>query len=584
MIIWRHYSIVGVFLLAVILLSGRVLYLSYGEREFLQQQGDARSVRHEDIPALRGVIYDRNHEALAVSTPVFAVWTDPSKAKFSKTDIARIAEYIDASPMQIDKRLAENSGRKHVYLRRRVSWNTAQDIRRSGIEHLYLDPEYKRYYPAAETAAHLVGFTDVDDKGMAGSEKAFQSALQGNDGAKVVLRDRLGNTIRNLEYISAPEYGQDLVLSIDLRLQYIAYRELKSAVASHNAQSGSLIMLDVESGEVLAMVNQPSYNPNNIVGVDGGMRNRSILDAYEPGSTIKPFTALAAIESGRYNLDTPINTAPGYFWVGRKLIQDPLNRKVITLGQAIQKSSQVAIAKVALDLEENAVYDVLQRAGLGIPVGTGLPGEAMGYINDTELRYPVVRTSFSYGYGLSVTPLQLAQAYLTLADGGVRKPISILKGGGANGVLTANAKNGERVFTQQDTAAVLRMMEMVTQKEGTATAAAVADYRVAGKTGTVRKVGPEGYDDTRHVVWFAGIAPVSQPKVVMVVMIDEPNAGLSGGGTVAAPVFSRVATRSLRLLGVEPDGISNANSVGLASTPVQDGSSSPVVELAGASR
>ncbi len=543
---WRHYSVVGLFVAAVLALCGRVTYLSVTERDFLQHQGDMRSVRTETIPAMRGMIYDRQGEPLAVSTPVFAVWTDPSKADFTAAQLNRIGRQINVPGSTLAQRLTQARHKEFVYLKRRASWQMAQNLKQLELDHIYLQPEYRRYYPAAETTAHLVGVTNIDDQGIEGSEKAFETALHGAPGGKTVLKDRRGNTIRDLDYLGAPVYGQDLILSIDLRLQFIAYRELKSAVSSHDAKSGSVVMLDARTGEVLALVNQPSYNPNDVLRHMSGMRNRAITDIYEPGSTIKPFTALAALESGEFEMDSPIDTAPGYFKVGRKLIQDPLNRKTISLAQAIQKSSQVAIAKVALELEERAVFDVLQRAGLGDYVGTGLPGEAVGFFDDSQLRYPVVRTSLSYGYGLSLSPLQLAQAYLSLGSLGRRLPVTLQK-------VTVPVQ-GERVFAADHAAQVLAMMELVTQPEGTGPGAAVSGYRVAGKTGTARVVGPQGYDDERHVAWFAGVAPVSEPRIVMVVVINEPKAGLIGGGTVSAPVFGRVAQRSLRLLGVKPDG------------------------------
>ena len=542
---WRHHVLVVTFVVAIVGLCGRVVYLGVTEKDFLQQQGDARSVRTEVIPAMRGVIYDRNGEALAVSTPVYAVWTDPSRASFTPGALRDIAHHIEVPYETLKERLDASAGREFVYLKRRASWGMAEALRALDLDHIYLQPQYRRYYPAAETAAHLVGVTNIDDKGIEGTESAYDAVLKGKNGGKVVLKDRKGTTIRDLEYLGAPEFGQDMQLSIDLRLQYIAYRELKSAVASHDAESGSVVMLDARSGEVLALVNQPSYNPNDIPGHLAGMRNRALTDAYEPGSTIKPFTALAALESGRYRDSTRIDTAPGYFRIGQKLIQDPVNREVLSLAQAIQKSSQVAIAKVALDLPEQAVFDVLNRAGVGQYLGTGLPGETLGYFDNSQLRYPVVRASLAYGYGLSVTPMQLAHAYLTLANQGVQLPVSIVKGG---------TGGGERVFDRRFVADVVGMMELVTQKEGTAPGAAVPGFRVAGKTGTARIVGPGGYDDERHVAWFAGLAPVTDPRFVMVIVVNEPKAGLSGGGAVAAPVFARVAERSLRLMGVPPDG------------------------------
>jgi cell division protein FtsI (penicillin-binding protein 3) len=524
-----------------------VLYLGVTEREFLQQEGDERSVHKEVIPGMRGMIYDRNGEPLAVSTPVFAVTTNPRLAKFKELELQQIADALGLSKEAVRKKVEDNKDKGFLYLKRRLSWVKSNALKQLDISHLTLEPEYQRYYPAGEIASHVVGITDVDGKGIEGLESNFETSLRGHSGAKTVLRDRKKNSIRDLDYLSSPRYGEDLNLTIDLRLQFIAYRELKSAVNSHQAASGSLIMLDAKTGEILAMVNQPSFNPNSGNKQQNTMRNRAVVDAYEPGSTIKPFTALAALESGRYTPETMIDTAPGYFKVGNKLIEDPINRKSLSLGQSIQKSSQVAFAKLALDLEQDAVFDVLARAGFGNYVGVELPGEAYGKLSSAQLKYPVVRATLAYGYGLSVSPIQLAQAYLTLASHGVRLPISIVK--------SDVPDTGERVFEAQATKDVLTMMELVTAREGTAANAAVAGYRVAGKTGTARMIGANGYDDERHIAWFAGVAPVSDPKVVMIIVINEAKAGRSGGGKVAAPVFARVAERSLRLLGVSPDRV-----------------------------
>ena len=554
---WRHYLVLCAFLLVGVGLSVRVLYLGVTEREFLQQEGDERSVHKEVIPGMRGMIYDRNGEPLAVSTPVFAVTTNPRLAKFKELELQQIADALGLSKEAVRKKVEDNKDKGFLYLKRRLSWVKSNALKQLDISHLTLEPEYQRYYPAGEIASHVVGITDVDGKGIEGLESNFETSLRGHSGAKTVLRDRKKNSIRDLDYLSSPRYGEDLNLTIDLRLQFIAYRELKSAVNSHQAASGSLIMLDANTGEILAMVNQPSFNPNSGDKQQNTMRNRAVVDAYEPGSTIKPFTALAALESGRYTPETMIDTAPGYFKVGNKLIEDPINRKSLSLGQSIQKSSQVAFAKLALDLEQDAVFDVLARAGLGNYVGVELPGEAYGKLSSAQLKYPVVRATLAYGYGLSVSPIQLAQAYLTLASHGMRLPISIVKSDVPN--------SGERVFEAQATKDVLTMMELVTAREGTAANAAVSGYRVAGKTGTARMIGANGYDDERHIAWFAGVAPVSDPKVVMIIVINEAKAGRSGGGKVAAPVFARVAERSLRLLGVSPDKVD----VDLARAPTE---------------
>ena len=554
---WRHYLVLCAFLLVGVGLSVRVLYLGVTEREFLQQEGDERSVHKEVIPGMRGMIYDRNGEPLAVSTPVFAVTTNPRLAKFKELELQQIADALGLSKEAVRKKVEDNKDKGFLYLKRRLSWVKSNALKQLDISHLTLEPEYQRYYPAGEIASHVVGITDIDGKGIEGLESNFETSLRGHSGAKTVLRDRKKNSIRDLDYLSSPRYGEDLNLTIDLRLQFIAYRELKSAVNSHQAASGSLIMLDAKTGEILAMVNQPSFNPNSGDKQQNTMRNRAVVDAYEPGSTIKPFTALAALESGRYTPETMIDTAPGYFKVGNKLIEDPINRKSLSLGQSIQKSSQVAFAKLALDLEQDAVFDVLARAGFGNYVGVELPGEAYGKLSSAQLKYPVVRATLAYGYGLSVSPIQLAQAYLTLASHGMRLPISIVKSDVPN--------TGERVFEAQATKDVLTMMELVTAREGTAANAAVSGYRVAGKTGTARMIGANGYDDERHIAWFAGVAPVSDPKVVMIIVINEAKAGRSGGGKVAAPVFARVAERSLRLLGVSPEKVD----VDLARAPTE---------------
>ena len=542
---WRHYFVLGLFLLAVGALSTRVVFLGVTERDFLQQEGDARSIRRESIPALRGVIYDRNGDALAVSTPVYAVSTNPRKADFDQAQFAAMSKVLQVPQKQLERRVQAHSDKQFVYLKRHAGWDMSRRLDALRLPHLELRPEYRRYYPAAEIAAHVTGLTDIDDQGIEGIELAFERNLRGQPGAKIVLKDRRGNSIRDLDYLAAPRFGQDVSLSIDLRLQYIAYRELKSAVQVHKAESASLIMADAKTGEILALVNQPSYNPNDIAGQLAGMRNRAVTDSYEPGSTVKPFTALAALESDRYDTETVIDTSPGYFRVGGKLIQDPINRASLSLAQAIQKSSQVAIAKVALDLEEQAVFDVLARAGLGNFISSGLPGEAMGRFSNSQLRYPVVRATLAYGYGLSVTPLQLTGAYLTLASGGKRIPLSILK--------QDRQTETEQVFDPEHVRQVLAMMELVTSQAGTASKAAVPGYRVAGKTGTARIVGKQGYDDERHVAWFAGMVPVSDPRLVMIVLVNEPRSGVNSGGGVAAPIFGRVAERSVRVLGIAGD-------------------------------
>ena len=544
--VWRHHAVLCLFFAGCLALAARVVYLALLDKDFLQDQGDARSVREVVIPSRRGVIYDRLDEPLAISTPVVAVWSDPSRRKLSRADVHRLAPLLGWDAAQLADHLGRHADKAFVYLKRRLSWTAAERVRALRIEGLHFSEEYRRYYLGAETTAHVVGITNIDDRGLEGVELAFDDLLSGEHGRKVVLKDRLGATIRDLEYIAAPRLGQDIALSIDLRLQYFAYRELKDAVAGHRAASGSIVILDARTGEILAMVNSPSYNPNESLELGfAGMRNRAVTDAYEPGSTIKPFAVLAALETGEYEPDTVVDTAPGYWAVRRKLIEDPVNYGELTLAGIVRKSSQVGISKVALALPQRALFEVLQRAGVGDFIGSGLPGEAIGTFDDSGLRNEVVRATLAYGYGLSVSPLKLAQAYLPIANDGVRLPLSIIK--------LSQPPQGERVFASAQTRQLLSMMEGVTERTGTAPGARVPGYRVAGKTGTARVVGSDGYTDQRHVALFAGVAPLTDPRIVMVVVINQPGGPKISGGAVAAPVFARVAERALRLLGVAPD-------------------------------
>ena len=542
---WRHYLFIVCFIGIAGALSVRVVYLGVTERDFLQEEGDKRSIYEKRLPAMRGMIYDRNGEALAVSTPVFAVAVNPLQFDANSVALQQLSKILDLDVESLRTLLSNNAHRGYLYLKRHVSWEHMDAIRQLRLAHLTLEPEYRRYYPAGESSAHVVGLTDIDDMGLEGIELTFENSLRGEAGSKTVLRDREGRIVDDLDYGRAPRFGSDLHLSIDSRLQYIAYRELKSAVVGHGAKSGSLIMVDVKTGEILALVNQPSFNPNGPINQREPTRNRVVTDFYDPGSTIKPFTAMAALESGRYQSETMIETSPGYFWVDSKMIQDPVNLNTITLAEAIQKSSQVAIAKVALDLPRDAVFDVLQRSGLGDYVGTGLPGEVTGLFSNVGMQSRVSRTAMAYGYGFTVTPLQLASAYVALAGHGSRLPLSILK--------QDRVPEPQQVFDAEDAREVIAMMERVTQQGGTATNADIDDYRVAGKTGTARVLENGRYNDERHVAWFAGLAPVSDPRIVMVVLVNEPNTDRASGGKVAAPVFGRVAAHSLRLLGVRPD-------------------------------
>ena len=547
---WRHYTVLTLFLAAVVGLMARAGYLATTERDFLKEQGEARSVRVVDIPVHRGMIFDRNGEPLAVSAPLSYLWMDPQSAMLSDADRLRLANALGMTPEALRQRL-DRGGARFVYLARRVAPDVLQRVNALGIKGVRHNRAYHRFYPAGETLAHVVGRTNIDDVGQEGMELALDDALTGRAGAKRVLRDRTGREIKILDYLHSPRRGEDVHLSLDLRLQFLAYRELKAAVQTHGAESGSLVMLDVASGELLALANQPSFNPNNWrERSDKGVRNRAITDLYEPGSTVKPLTVLAALESGLYTPETEVDTTPGYMSVGTKLIEDPLNRGRISVAQILAKSSQVGITKMALSMPEHAVFDALQRAGFGDYTGCGLPGEAIGTLTSADLDKPIGRAALAYGYGLTVSPLQLARAYLTLASGGVRKDVGVL--------LDAPRTPGQPVFAHAEVEAVATMMRGVLSREGTAPKGKPTGYTAAGKTGTVRKVSAGGYDDQSHIALFAGFAPAGEPRIVLVVVVNQPRGALFGGGDVAAPVFARVASRALRVLGVAPDDAADA--------------------------
>ncbi len=549
---WRYASVC--FLLCLLTLAilwhvARLQVLPSEDRgfEFLQSQGQARTLRTEEIGAYRGVITDRNGEPLAVSTPVSSVWANP---KLLGKDAARWAVLANALGMDADKlaeKLQHYSRKEFVYLKRHLPPQDAEKILALNLPGVFSQREYRRFYPAGEVAAHLVGFTDINDRGQEGMELAFNDWLKGESGRKQVLKDLKGHTIKEVQLLQAARSGNDLNLSIDLRLQYLAYRELKTAVQEYGAKSGSVVVLDVETGEVLAMANQPSFNPNDRRKLNpAALRNRALTDQFEPGSTIKPLAVMAALETGRYLPNTTIDTHPGHFRVGKKTYLDPVNYGVIDLTKIITKSSQVGMSKLALSLDPQKIRDMYFRVGLGQATGTGFPGESNGKLPNYGRWHPVVHASYAFGYGLTLTPLQLAQAYSVIAAEGMRKPVSLLR--------LDSEPLLESVVDQRYTTQVMQMLRTVIQKGGTATRARLTSYPVAGKTGTVHKVkdGERGYQDNEYMALFAGIAPADNPKIVTVVMINEPGDVRYHGGEVAAPVFAKVAEGVLRLLRVPP--------------------------------
>lgn len=517
-------------------------------REFLQGQGNARTIRTEQIPAHRGMITDRNGEPLAVSTPVASIWADPKELVAAMGRLPELAQLLGLNRDELREKIERVAGRRFVYLRRHLTPDEAEKVLSAGIPGVYMQREYRRYYPAGEVTAHLIGFTNIDDRGQEGLELAYDEWLRGTPGSKKVLKDLYGHIIRDLDDGRAASPGNDLQLTVDLRLQYQAYKELKLALQRSQAKAGSVVMLDARTGEMLAMVNQPGFNPNNRSELRlAALRNRAVTDVFEPGSTVKPFTVVAALESGKFNQDSVIDTSPGYMRIGSKTLVDPVNYGELNLEGMLKKSSQVGISKLSLALNEQWVWDVFQRIGLGRSTGIGFPGESNGLLPNRPKWLPIERANFAFGYGLSVTALQLAQAYGVLANGGVLQPVSLIQ--------RAQAAESYRVIEEPVARSVSRMLESVIRPGGTGTRAHINAYRVAGKTGTVHKIGEGGYADDRYLSLFVGMAPASDPRVVTVVTIDEPESGKYYGGEAAAPVFSRVTGEAMRLLNIAPDAM-----------------------------
>ncbi|GGK76936.1 peptidoglycan D,D-transpeptidase FtsI family protein [Amphritea balenae] len=553
---WRLWLVFLLLVLIGLAISGKMLTLNMQEQAFLKRQGDARILRTAVIPAHRGVISDRNGQPLSVSAPVSTVWMNPQEFDLQNASIDRLASLLGSDRAALLSKVSRFRAKQFLYLKRQMTPAQAVQIEALDIPGVYVDREYKRFYPAAEVATHLVGFTNVDGKGQEGVELAFDDWLQGVPGKKLVMRDLLGRTVKHIRELEPMSQGQDLQLSIDLRLQYLAYRELKAAVQAHKADSAAMVVLDAHTGEVLAMVNQPSYNPNDRSNLGAGMeslRNRAVTDTFEPGSTMKPLTVAAALMSGKYQLDSVIDTSPGYIRVKGKTIRDHRNYGELDIGRIITKSSNVGVTKLALSMHEDAVRNTMQNVGLGQVPGTGFPGEQAGVLPYHAKNRLVERATMSYGYGLAVTPLQLAQAYIPFATGGLTRPVSLLK--------LERPEPATRVMPEAIANQVLRMMETVTQQGGTGRRAAIEGYQVAGKTGTAHKVGSSGYEDDKYVAVFAGVAPVENPEIIAVVMVDNPKGQEYYGGEVAAPVFSRVVGGALRMLNVAPDNWKPATQV-----------------------
>ena len=546
---WRHWAVLGALALCGVSLVARAVYLQVIDQDFLEKQGDARILRTAKLSANRGMVLDRNGEALAVSTPVDTIWADPRKLAQVPQEFPRLAKALDRDPQWLARRVTSSLDREFIYLVRHMRPQDAAKVKALGIPGVETMREYRRYYPAGEVTGHLLGFTNVDDVGQEGLELAFDQWLGGQPGQKLVMRDSLGRTIEDIERISAPRPGQDLRTSIDLRVQYLAYRELKAAVQANHARSGSVVVIDIPTGEVLAMVNQPAFNPNDREQYAASRyRNRATNDFFEPGSSIKPFIVAAGMETGRYHPDTLIETGPGMMRVGIKTVKDKHNLGTIDVTTVLAKSSNVGVAKIALSLQPQQMWTALDEFGFGRVTGSGFPGESAGILTSHQHWRSIGQATMSYGYGLSVTPLQLAQAYAVLGSGGIRRPVSLRR--------LEVAPEGERVLDETVARELVTMMEAVVSDIGTARRARVMGYRVAGKTGTAWKASETGgYSTNKYMAVFGGVVPASNPRLAAVVIIDEPTGGAYYGGEVAAPVFSAVMSGALRLLAIPPDDL-----------------------------
>ncbi len=543
---FRRRLVTVVFLVLALALVARVVQLQYAEREFLLAQGDSRQQRTVEIPAHRGMLTDRHGELLAISMPVGSVWAEPARLLAARADWGDLPTQLGVSENALAQTLEERKARKFYYLRRHLLPAEAERISSRNLPGLHLRMEYRRYYPTGEAAAQLIGITDIGDQGQEGLELMFDAQLSGQAGARRVRQDSNGRIIGDLAQIRAPKHGENLRLSIERGLQYFAYRTLESAVRKHRARSGSAVVLDAVTGEVLAMAQAPSFNPNAPrAGQNERRRNRAMTDQYEPGSIVKPFTVLAALQSGRYTPDSVFDTSPGYMQIKSYTIRDIRDFGQLDMAGVLVKSSNVASAQMALDMPAEHLWGVFNSVGFGQPLFTNYPGEVSGVLREPSSWRQSEWASLGYGYGLSVTPMHLAQAFTILGNRGVHHIPSFL----------ADPKtHGTRVLSREVCDQVLHMLEQVTQPGGTATRARVPGYTVGAKTGTVRRHSAEGgYSASSHLAMIAGVVPRRHPRLAILVLVDDPSAGDYYGGVVAAPLFSRIAWEALRLLNIPPD-------------------------------
>jgi cell division protein FtsI (penicillin-binding protein 3) len=541
---WRARAVLILLLAAFALLAGRSLYLQVVRNDFLQQKGESRYSRVIEMSATRGRIADRQGDVLAVSTPVKSVWAIPEDARLAPAQARALAALLDMDVRELNRKLAAD--REFVFLKRQIPPESADRIAALNLPGIHQQREYRRYYPAGEVTAHMLGFTGVEDTGQEGIELALEKQLAGKPGSRRVIKDRLGHIVEDVQSIKPPQEGRDISLALDSKIQYLAYTHLKQTLVEHKAKAGGVVVLDVKTGEVLALANLPTYNPNNRVKLTGAqLRNRALTDVFEPGSTLKPFTVATALEKGRFRFDSQIQTAPGRLTIGNATIADAHAHGMLTVAQVIQKSSNVGAAKIAGTLAPEEMWQMFDSLGFGQPLKLGFPGEVGGRLRPFKTWRPIEQATMAYGHGISVTLMQLARSYLAFARDGDIIPLSLTR-------LDTPPLAGKSVFSAQTAREVRVMLEMAVQPGGTAPKAQIPGYRVAGKTGTAHKLEGGTYAN-RYVSSFVGFAPASDPRLIVAVMIDEPSAGKHFGGEVAAPVFAQVMAGSLRTLGVAPD-------------------------------
>jgi len=543
---WRRQAALGLMGVFAVAVLGRAFYLQVVENDFLTRQGNARSVRTVVLQANRGAVRDRNGEPLALSAPVDSIWVVPQDLLDAPPYVDAMAKLLGVSSREFEGFLRERSDRQFVYLKRQIDPDEAKRFIALGAPGVFAQREYRRYYPAGEVAAHVVGFCDIDGKGQEGIEAAQDAALRGTPGSRRVIRDRAGHVVEDTDDYTQAQPGQDVNLTLDLRLQYLAYRELKSAVEQNGAKGGLIVVADARSGDLLALASQPGYNPNRPDDRDSaGLRNRAVVDSFEPGSTIKPLLISQALETHAVKPDIHIDTGPGFFKVGALTVHDVHPEGDVDLSLLLAKSSNVGAAKIGLMMGPESVWSGYQKFGIGEAVASGLPGEAGGVLRKYSEWGQIATATASYGYGLTVNALQLVRAYTGIANDGLMPPLSILR--------RDHAVPGQRVISEATSRTMRGLLEGVVNKGGSGVRAMVAGYRVAGKTGTVRKNANGSYIEGHHQAVFIGMLPAEHPRLVSLVMIDDPSGDDYYGGAVSAPVFARVMAGAARLLQIPPD-------------------------------